>query len=168
MALPGSNISLSQINAFLGRSSTASLSFDDYYFRFIANQFSGSVSISNCLNKFGGGGTLVLGYGSSKSGDYQYANSSYPPTSFVGNINGVDVASNYGNFYYNLNDTVYFQVNVDWGSTTASWRARIGSGAVFTNWYPDGYGNLLNYNSYPSASGTQPYNTTLTWIAVRN
>lgn len=162
MALPSGAISMSQVNSFLGRSSTAPLSFDDYYFRFIANQTSGTVNFSNLQGKNGGGGTVVLALGETKSGSYQYS------SSMTGNVNGADMATGGGNYYYDLNSYAYIQAtsSTDW-SYPGTYRAQIGSGSIYSGWYSDGFGNIVNETAYPNATGTQSYGTTLTWIAVQ-
>lgn len=62
MALtPSGTISLADINTALGRSSTASISFNDAQVRYLANQDSGSVNMNNMRNKYNYNGTVTVG-----------------------------------------------------------------------------------------------------------
>ena len=62
MALtPSGAISMSDINSALGRSSTASISFNDSQVRFLANQDTGSVNMNAMRNKYNFNGTITVG-----------------------------------------------------------------------------------------------------------
>lgn len=62
MALtPSGTISMADINSALGRSSTASISFNDSQVRYLANQDSGSVNMNAMRNKQSTVGTITVG-----------------------------------------------------------------------------------------------------------
>lgn len=68
MALtPSGQISMSQVNSALGRSSTAGISFSDGSVRFLANQESGSVTMAAMRSKYYFVGTVTVGVGTISS-----------------------------------------------------------------------------------------------------
>lgn len=86
MALtPSGTISLGDINTALGRSSTASISMNDAQVRFIANQDSGSVTMSAMQNKYNFNGTITVGTANPGFGYDVYG---YEPSFPIGSITG--------------------------------------------------------------------------------
>jgi hypothetical protein len=85
MALtPSGAISLGDINTALGRSATASINMNDAQVRFIANQDSGAVSMSNMQNKYNFNGTITVGLSAEIGYDVYGYDSGIP----VGSITG--------------------------------------------------------------------------------
>ena len=166
MALPSGAISMSQVNTFLSRSSTASLSFNDSQFRFIANQSSGSVSFSNLRGKQGGAGTCRLYMVSDgKGGSYYYGDRN------EGRVTGQ--TDGYNLFVVYQDNTFgggYLQSTSSSGFTNgvSNYRAQVGSGTVYSNWYTDAgsTGGTVLYQSSNFVNSGE-LNTWINWIAVR-
>lgn len=78
MALtPSGQISMSDINSALGRSSTASINFNDANVRFLANQESGSVTMGAMRSKYYFVGTITIAHAGPGSSSYGYDLGSY-------------------------------------------------------------------------------------------
>ena len=101
MALtPSGQISMSDINSALGRSSTASINFNDANVRFLANQESGSVTMAAMRSKYYFTGTITVGRLFAEEGTY-YGYNSGAFGSITGNIGAaIQLMQSLGNSTY--------------------------------------------------------------------
>lgn len=158
---PSGTISMSNINSALGQSSTASISFSDSRVRFLANQDSGSVSMSNMRNKFYSDGTLgPVTYYDDGKGTQSYAANTSP------NIFGAGGAYPFSYLYYDINygqnqlGAAYWGSNI--GLAGRSFRVQISNGVTFSAFTTIDFANdgVNGYYFYAySSTGASPFFT---------
>jgi hypothetical protein len=159
-AAPAS-VSLSQVNTALGRSATASLSFNDASFRFLCAQESGSVSISNMRGKGYASGTVTVAtFFGKEATSYGYIQSA------VGSITQSQQLPGYGlgAYVYALTGTPGFNsTDLEMRNifTTNSIRVKVGSqNSVLANWGP---GTYYRFGGEPPLITAANVGQTLTW-----
>lgn len=151
---PSGTISMSDLNSALGQSSTTSISFNDSRVRFLANQDSGSVSMSNMRNKFYSDGStgVITYYDDGKGTVLRYGTTS--PRVFG--------ASAYSQLTYDINNAQNYLVAGYWGSNiglgSRTFRVQISNGVTTSNFnyvsmYNDGSNGWL-FELYSPAGAT--------------
>jgi hypothetical protein len=157
---------MSEINQALGRSSTAAISFNDAQVRFLANQESGSVSMSGMRSKYYYSGTITIGAIEGKKGGvlgYGFAVSGFG--SITGTI-GPD-PNNINVMYSSYPDgSSVVATNSYTTPFTSTARWKVGSAATNNNllYYNDGF-NLPYWNDTAPAFafGSGDVGSTYTW-----
>ena len=159
MALtPSGQISMSDINSALGRSSTASIDFNDANVRFLANQESGSVTMAAMRSKYYFTGTITVGrlY---VEGDVQYGFNSGYMGSITGTIGGTMINFfAYGSGYSSYIDSTSLPF-------AANGRAKIASGSTYAMIYrpPDEKNPDAYYYANSAFLSAGNYTGTYTW-----
>ena len=156
---PSTTISMANINSALGNSAGTTISFNNADVRFLSNQDSGSVSMSNMRNKFYGFASGTVEYGESwdKSTHYQYYgfypsvgifNASNANAFFTQVVNGVidrnilyaDASNNY--------PTPYFPSNMGSSYTFRLKITHAGSSTIYVQNTPAGYWSITSDQWY--------------------
>lgn len=171
MALtPSGTIGMADINSALGRSSTASISFNDSQVRFLANQESGSVTMAAMRSKYYFIGTITVGSvneGSSGLTYYGYRKGPYLPCgSITGNL-GAPIQDMTG---WSTNSTY---IGTDPSSSipfASNGRLKIGSGSTVAMTYNyDSKTGVYSYNNNSvAAMGAGNVGGTYTWQLASN
>lgn len=163
MALtPSGTIGMADINSALGRSSTATISFNDANVRFLANQEgSGTVTMAAMRSKYYFAGTITIGTVNAEEGRYYGYRSDFPTCGAItGNV-GVAISN-----MDSLGTGTYLDPSTFSGSPfKADGRLKVGSQATLAMTFrteqpktPDGY-----YNTGTALFGAGNVNTTQTW-----